>query len=412
MIAKYLNWVLVASCAAFLMIGTYSSKLTKICVIVAVTAFVLLHLYENKKLFFKNLFEKTRLNKAIYLFLFVAVLSTIFGVSPYKSQQVLFNRYVIYFAVFFIGAFIGRKRFYVNILIGALLAGSVIFSIGCITDTIKAGHVVRMLTSFGSGVSGTYFLYTLPFFIGFIIFYPSLKIKIFSAIASMPVFIAFVFHGSRGVWLGLLAGVVATAFLINRRKRYLIGIILLLIIILYSTPFLRERVVIDKDFAASNTGSIDVRFQMWNSAVNIFKKYPLLGAGPGRYGSLMYDFNAGEIYGGRIHLHAHNTYVEVLADMGILGLLSFLWIFVLFFINSYKSIKDKPDFYKISFMMMLIAVTVHEFFMSVVLVGVSEPVIFWFLLGMGVASFGSHGKDLDSSVVLVRLRSPQGTPSE
>jgi putative inorganic carbon (hco3(-)) transporter len=397
MIAKYLVRVLVAACAAFLMIGTYSSKLTKICVIVAVTAFVLLHLYKDKKLFFKNLFEKTRLNKAIYLFLLVAVLSTVFGVSPYKSQQVLFNRYAIYFAVFFIGAFIGGKKAYVNILIGALLAGSVIFSVGCINDTIKAGHIVRMLTSFGSGVSGIYFLYTLPFFIGFIIFHPSFKIKIFSLIALVPVFIAFVFHGSRGVWLGLLAGVVTTALLINRRKRYLIGIILLLIIILYSTPFLRKRVVIDKDFIVSNTGSIGVRFAMWNSAVNIFKKYPLLGAGPGRYGALIYNYYPNELIGGRIHLHAHNTYLEVLADMGILGLISFLWIFVLFFVHGYKSIKDKPDLYKMSFMVMFIAVVVHEFFMSVVLVGISAPVIFWFLLGIGVASFGYYGEGLDSS---------------
>jgi putative inorganic carbon (hco3(-)) transporter len=207
----------------------------------------------------------------------------------------------------------------------------------------------------------------------------------------VPVFIAFVFHGSRGVWLGLLAGVVATAFVINRRKRYLIAIILLLIIILYSIPFLRERIVVHEDFIASNTGSVDVRFQMWDSAVNIFKKYPLLGAGPGRYGALMYDFYPDEFIGGKNHLHAHNTYVEVLADMGILGLLSFLLIFVLFFIMGYKSIKRNPNFYNVSFMMMFIAVAVHEFFMSTVLVGISVPVIFWFLLGMGTVMIdGAH----------------------
>jgi O-antigen ligase len=391
MIARYLNWVLVAACAAFLMLGAYSSKFTKICFIIAIAAFLLIKLLDKEKPFFKNLFEYTVLNKAIYCFLFIAVLATIFGVSSYKSQQVLFNRYVIYFAVFFIGAFLGKKKKYVNVLIWALLAGSAIFSIGCITDTIKAGHIVRMLTSFGSGVSGIYFLYTLPFFIGFIIFHPSLKIKIFSVIASVPVFIAFVFHGSRGVWLGLLAGVVATAFVINRRKRYLIAIILLLIIILYSIPFLRERIVVHEDFIASNTGSVDVRFQMWDSAVNIFKKYPLLGAGPGRYGALMYDFYPDEFIGGKNHLHAHNTYVEVLADMGILGLLSFLLIFVLFFIMGYKSIKRNPNFYNVSFMMMFIAVAVHEFFMSTVLVGISVPVIFWFLLGMGTVMIdGAH----------------------
>jgi putative inorganic carbon (hco3(-)) transporter len=379
MIVKCLNRVLVAACAAFLIIGTYSSKLTKICVMVAVVAFALLHLCEDRKLFFKNLFEKTRLNKAIYLFLVVAVLSTIFGISPYQSQQVLFNRYIIYFLVFFIGAFLGRKKANINILIAVLLAGSVVLSIGCITDTIKAGHLVRMLSSFGMGVSGINFLYALPFFISFIIFYPSFKIKIFSAMVSVLIFIAFVFHGSKGVWLGLLAGIATIIFLNKKNKIYLVVIILLFIIALYITPFIKQTVLINKEYMSSYIESLTCRFEMWDSAINIFKEYPILGAGPDNYGTLAYNFYADK----RRHLHAHNTYVEVLADMGILGLLSFLWIFVLFFIMGYKSIKKNPNFYNVSFIMMFIAVAVHEFFMSTVLVGIPAPVIFWFLLGMG-----------------------------
>ena len=57
MIVKYLNWVLVAACAAFLMIGTYNSRLTKVCFIIAIVAFFLIKLLEKNRPFFKNLFE-------------------------------------------------------------------------------------------------------------------------------------------------------------------------------------------------------------------------------------------------------------------------------------------------------------------------------------------------------------------
>ena len=388
MIARYLNWILVASCSVFLMIGIYSSRLTKICLIIAIAAYFLIKLLDNNRLLFKNLFEYTALNKAIFCFLIVSILSTIFGIAPYHSQQVLFNRYIIYFFVFFIGAFLGKKKTNINILLLALLAGSLVLSFGCVADAVNAGRLKRMVTSFEVGFAGVYFLYVLPFFIGLIFFQPSLKLKIYSIVISIPVLIIFLFHGSKGAWLGFLAGLIITIILVNKHRRRLIGLILLLVLIFTCVPFLRGRV-----FKDSHIGTVDVRFQMWNASFNIFKRYPLLGAGPGNYGTLMYDFYPDEFIGGRIHMHAHNIYAEVLADMGVFGLLSFLWIFSLFFIKGYKSIKINWNFYNVSFIMMFVSVLVSEFFMSVILVGITQPVIFWFLLGLGATSFMNCSKD-------------------
>lgn len=385
MIVKYLNWVLVASCAAFLMFGTYSKQLTKVCIIIAVVAFILLSFYSGRRLFFKNLFGYTVLNKAVYCSLIIAVLSTIFGISPYRSQQVLFNRYIIYFAVFFIGAFLGKSRLNVNILILALLSGAFLVSMGGIVDLLKVGDFPgRVYTSFGSSVSVALFLYALPFFIGFIFFQPLLKPRIYCAIAAIPVLLVFILHGSRAGWIGFLFSVAATCALVIKKRFNFLFLALAFILLLFLMPLSRVRVI--QSMSLSNFDCIrnDSRFQLWTAAVNIFKDFPILGAGPGNYGDLMQNFSPEKLYDGTTHMHAHNTYLEVLAEMGILGLMSFLWIFVLFFKVCYRSIRGSPNAYNISFMIMFVGVAVSELFVSTILVGVSLPVVFWFLLGMGV----------------------------
>jgi O-antigen ligase len=378
-VVKYLEWILLSSCAVFLAAGIYDVKVAKICALVAIGTFILSRVCDRSKPFLKNFFEFTPLNKAIYCFLAIAGLATIFSLSPYESQKVFFNRYIIYFFIFFTGAFIGKRRLALKIIILSLSVGAVLVSGGGLIDLFSGGPLRRLLISFGVPIYGTYFLYTLPFLIGFMIFHPSLKLKLISFVAAVPVFIAFIFHGSRGVWLGLIAGCIITIILCGKKRGYLLGLSLLVIVLIGSVNFTRERVMV--------VGSVKVRLQMAGSALNIFKDYPIFGVGPGNYNGLMQDYYPDQAKGARKHLHAHNTYLEVLAEMGILGLLSLLWVLALFFRQGYRAIKKEPDAYNISFMIMFLAVFVSEFFMSVILVGIAAPLIFWLLLGAGTQVF-------------------------
>jgi O-antigen ligase len=378
-VAKYLDWILLSSCAVFLAAGIYNTKIAKVCALIAIGAFVLSRACDRSKPFLKNFFEFTPLNKAIYCFLAVAGLTTIFGLFPYESQKVFFNRYIIYFFIFFAGAFIGKRRLALKIIILSLSVGAVLVSVGGLVDLFSGGSLRRLLTSFGAPIYGTYFLYTLPFLIGFMIFHPSLKLKLISFVAAVPVFTAFIFHGSRGVWLGLIVGCIITIILCGKKRSYLLGLSLLVIVLIGSVNFTRGRVMV--------VSSVKVRLQMAASALNIFKDYPIFGVGPGNYSDLMQDYYPDQAKGARKHLHAHNTYLEVLAEMGILGLLSLLWILALFFRQGYRAIKKEPNAYNVSFMIMFLAIFVSEFFMSVILVGIAAPVIFWLLLGAGTQVF-------------------------
>jgi O-antigen ligase len=62
------------------------------------------------------------------------------------------------------------------------------------------------------------------------------------------------------------------------------------------------------------------RFTIWQDAVNIWQSNPIFGAGAGNY--QFFD----RIYGLDKVGVAHNQYLEVLAEMGIQGLVSLLWL--------------------------------------------------------------------------------------
>lgn len=67
-----------------------------------------------------------------------------------------------------------------------------------------------------------------------------------------------------------------------------------------------------------NDGSNELRFNLWAAAWDIFKSSPIFGSGANSMIAL------GLKHGARINLMVHNTFLEILADYGILGFI--FWI--------------------------------------------------------------------------------------
>lgn len=76
------------------------------------------------------------------------------------------------------------------------------------------------------------------------------------------------------------------------------------------------------------------RVALWHAGVAMFREYPVFGVGPGQYCS------AAPLYTDRIsyssRLDAHNSFVEVLAETGVPGLLLFCWMLLLALGYSYQ----------------------------------------------------------------------------
>ncbi len=76
--------------------------------------------------------------------------------------------------------------------------------------------------------------------------------------------------------------------------------------------------------------SVAIRLDMWRWGLTLAKRNPVSGLGAGAYfpnvGAVAAaDFDARPGYFADIEVHAHNEFLEVLTELGIFGLIAFLW---------------------------------------------------------------------------------------
>ncbi|MBL7198377.1 MAG: hypothetical protein ISS47_09810 [Candidatus Omnitrophica bacterium] len=82
--------------------------------------------------------------------------------------------------------------------------------------------------------------------------------------------------------------------------------------------------------------------------------------------------------------YAHNCYLQMLAEIGIIGLASFLWIIGRLFKSSIRSFKKSRDLLLLGLLAGIIAFLVHSFF-DTNLYSLQLSVLFWAMLGLTVA---------------------------
>ncbi|MCF8218363.1 MAG: O-antigen ligase family protein [Bacteroidales bacterium] len=152
---------------------------------------------------------------------------------------------------------------------------------------------------------------------------------------------------SRAAWLSVFAAVFVLAILLLKIKfKYIIYTILGLVIVFFSlkTEILQRLEKNKQDSSATFAEHIQSmsnittdasnleRINRWSSALRLFEKRPVVGWGPGTYqfvyGPYQYSYektvistNAGD------KGNAHSEYLGPLSEMGIIGLLSVLFLF-------------------------------------------------------------------------------------
>jgi putative inorganic carbon (HCO3(-)) transporter len=129
---------------------------------------------------------------------------------------------------------------------------------------------------------------------------------------------------SRGGYLALGASLWLTLWLLGQR-RWAIGLTLvaaLLLVWLITSPSTETSAPLDVDQqAALDASTWDFRQQVWRAALQTIADYPFTGAGMGTFNdvaALLYGLYAPD------NPQAHNLFLQVGVDLGILGLISFL----------------------------------------------------------------------------------------
>ncbi len=182
--------------------------------------------------------------------------------------------------------------------------------------------------------------------------------RVLLIIASVIMGMAILFTSSRGGFLSLLGvvGFIVAANILKkkrdsdespsseknqsfRRNFTLIGGGLALIIVIFGiVSYLTNDSTLDR-VITMQTGHDDIsngRIHFWNIAWQIFKDYPILGSGLDSYGTA---FSFYDTWNGTYRLErAHNDYLQILSDAGILGFLCIVSFIYLLFKQSLRVI--------------------------------------------------------------------------
>ena len=203
--------------------------------------------------------------------------------------------------------------------------------------------------------------------------------------------------GPRGAWLavGFTLSLYFAYLLVTARKSFFIVALFLLLTVfalagLSFIPAAQKRM---ESLANPNDYSIVTRFAMWSSATKMWVDHPLVGVGLGNYPEFYrtryYDPEPWERFrknhDGLTHKHPHNIFLHLLAETGIVGLLSFALLLghaFRHFIALWRTGSPNSQiFAKIALSLLIIYLTF----------GLTENLVFgmfpamqslWFLLGM------------------------------
>lgn len=186
---------------------------------------------------------------------------------------------------------------------------------------------------------------------------------------------------SRSSWLGLFAGFFFFFWNISRsRKYYTILFFLFFAGLFLCMPAIRNRIFFTFTFSWKLQ-----RLELWKAALAMAKEHPFFGIGIGTFMDRLKDYSC---LSGQ---YAHNSFLQILAEQGVVGLGSiaaFLWVL---FIRAWKAIKSGGDILYAGVFSSLAAFSVCAFF-DTHLYSLRLSALFWLLCGL-LAAFVRIGRN-------------------
>ena len=321
------------------------------------------------------------LNIPVLSFIIICVLSLIWSNTPFISIKELPLFLAGPFLYFIIVNNIIDQRQINRIIVSVLIVGTLfgiygILQYNGIDFSFWIGNYGRrkVFGLFGNaGYFAEYLMLTLPIAVSLFLVSKNKITKLLLLIGILTISSTIVFTFTRTPYLSIVISFIFILFLflISRGKEFFkenkkifivvfLAIIIIISLIVVPNPLNKPGTAISKIKGRTSVNklaqdySIRRRIATWKFTTLLIKDHPLLGSGIGsfKYNSLRYQakfFDQGDnraLYPYGLAGRAHNEYLQLWAELGIVGVMIFIWLIFANFNYGFKILKREKNRYK------------------------------------------------------------------
>jgi O-antigen ligase len=274
--------------------------------------------------------------KYLLIYVLFTLISTIFAIDKLNSltdNKEFFGYLLIPLILLIINS---KKRLLYSLY--TVLSSALLSAVIGIVQTMISGRVsldarVKGLTSHWMTYSGL-LMFAFVFFFVYLFYEKRKKIKTGFALSLCIILLSILLSQTRSVWVGLFISL--GIFIVYYKPKILYAAVPGLLILFFLLPLsIKSRIT--SIFDPENATNKD-RVYMVSIGLKVFKDYPFTGVGPNNIEQVYDRYKPAEAE--LTNLHLHNNFLHVLAERGILALLSLLTAFIAIFIFLIGKIKN------------------------------------------------------------------------
>ncbi len=324
----------------------------------------------------KILFTKTSINIPVFSFLFCSLAASFHSAHIKNSLETVVHNYLIYFMIFFCMVNTIHNQEQAKRILKAMLITCGLVCVyglyGYYTGiAIRDGRLVATF-EYHSRIA-KYISLLLPIAVCLFLWYKDIMSRLFLALLILLCSFSLILTMSRTSWIAILITMFFIGFAVKKKLLMVIviGVCALLFSVLPSkfSTHAKTFTQLNKLFASKKI--LGERLLCWKASIAMIQDHPVLGIGPGKKNFR----DAFQQYGGKIKeaekqlkketaseqpkeikikkknvvkgveklSTAHNILLHIWVEIGIVGLLAFLWLFVMVFyaaIKSWRSLKS------------------------------------------------------------------------
>jgi len=272
----------------------------------------------------------------VFLIFFGVTIATLFS-SDLQTSAGIFKGWFLAPLLFFIVVInqIKTKEQIRNILVSLTLSGAIV-------ALISLFYWFNNILTYDGRLQGFYnsanylAMYLSPILILSLCLYSFLNKKVLRVvlfIVNCLLFIVIYLTYSYGAWLGIGLALIFITLARKHKKLVLILLFLIVLGLILQIPSQKFQGFVDLSYP-----SLESRLVIWQSAWEIAKDNSLIGIGPGMFQKHYLDYQVRFApYPEWSVPQPHNIFLAFWLQTGLLGLIGFVWLMVIFFKNALRS---------------------------------------------------------------------------